>query len=157
MSRTRARRDDYYEDNRRSARDRPQLQKTPYLVLMLFLVIGGVAVCSLAVMLIVGCDRQKEASAPPPNPAPQVSTSPVGTPEEKTIIARSEFKRLVLKKYTQDVLKAVGKPDKTVEVGDPVLKTWYYYGRVRDEVTGRIGNATVRFNINWACDSVDFD
>lgn len=59
----------------------------------------------------------------------------IASPERK-IYTRAEFKKIVVGKTPDEVLKAVGKPTSTQENGDRI--TWYYDDVTRDPVTEKL-------------------
>jgi hypothetical protein len=56
--------------------------------------------------------------------------------EAKTVYLRDEFGKLVQGKTQEEVLKAVGKPDRTQSAGDRVY--WYYNKITKDPVKNKI-------------------
>lgn len=56
-------------------------------------------------------------------------------PAAKKAYTRDEFRKLVLNKTADEVIKAVGKPDSTSELGDSVW--WYYKNVTTDPITGK--------------------
>ena len=73
------------------------------------------------------------------------TTSVETTPAGKQIYTRNEFRGAVIGKRQEQVLAAVGKPDRTKEDTGAGVE-WIYYDTCRDPLTGKIDPFTyVRF------------
>lgn len=67
----------------------------------------------------------------------------MAAPSSSKVYTRDEFRQAVLGKTPDEVLKLLGKPDRTDEDGPQ----WIYYDRRRDPLTGKIDELTfVRFS-----------
>jgi outer membrane protein assembly factor BamE (lipoprotein component of BamABCDE complex) len=99
-----------------------------------------VACCTIFAVVLSGCGPrsvpatgQKVAS-----PTLEVKSQQTATTEktaEPRLMTREEFKKAVIGKKKDDVIKAVGIPDSTSEIGDESL--WYYRNKVVDTITGK--------------------
>jgi hypothetical protein len=70
---------------------------------------------------------------------------------ERIVYTRDEFRAKVIGKTQNDVLSAVGKPDRTIDLGDTT--TWTYRDRARDAITGKLdGLIQVTFQSGRAMD-----
>jgi hypothetical protein len=99
----------------------------------------AVACCAIAFTLPIGCGpKQNPATGQQGTPPPtqEVKAAPTTTAEAKKVYTREEFKSLVMGKTADGVLKAVGKPDSTLEFGDE--PSWYYKRVTTDPVSGKV-------------------
>jgi len=71
------------------------------------------------------------------------------------IVDRDRFKSAVFQQGPWGVIAGVGKPDRTITLGHH--EVWYYDGRIRDPISGHLGNARIRMALGRICDEVDFD
>jgi hypothetical protein len=109
-------------------------------VLIIALVVGGLLMLGLVACGVVGLFAWRVAPQPAGQPA-AVETGPaeqmahLGGTKGKRIYARAEFKELVMGKTADEVIAAVGKPDRTE--ADEFGTYWHYRGRTTDPVTGK--------------------
>jgi outer membrane protein assembly factor BamE (lipoprotein component of BamABCDE complex) len=59
---------------------------------------------------------------------------PANDPSHQSLYLRSDFTEMIMGKTEEEVLDAVGKPDRTSEDGD--TRYWHYRKRTKDPVTG---------------------
>ena len=71
------------------------------------------------------------------------------------VMDRDAFHEAVFQQSPFMVILKAGKPDRTRTWGHH--EVWYYDGRVRDPISGRLGNARIRMALGRICDEVDFD
>lgn len=94
----------------------------------------------LVSLLLAGCkDSPKPSSPTQPPPVPTVAavakeTVPLATKPEPKVYTREEFRNLVWGKTKYEVVKAVGKADKTEDrpIGNEYLPVWSYYRITQD-------------------------
>lgn len=91
------------------------------------------ALCMWVVALSVGCAEKPSGGLP--SPADHGSKS-----AEKKVYLRDEFRSLVMGKTTDEVLAAVGKPDRTQDSGSTFF--WQYNNLAKDPITGEIDSTT---------------
>ena len=108
-------------------RDPPPARRTvdPLLLVMAVSVGGLLLAACLAVGGLALLWSQVESGRP----------TPTAVQEAKAAYSRAEFRALVIGKTEAEVVAAVGQPDAIQDGGDRI---WYYHGRTRDPVTGRI-------------------
>lgn len=100
-----------------------------------------------------------------PQPTPAIAKAvPRSNPEPpkaspKPVMFREDFRNKVKGKTKQEVIQAVGKPDRTNDmqgseyIGD--MSFWYYDNGAKDPASGKMGSVTVKFE-DGVVDSVDF-
>ena len=59
------------------------------------------------------------------------------------VMTREKFRQAVIGKTQEQVIKAVGKPDQTMDYN--MGSVWYYMDKVTDTVTGNEGTATIDY------------
>lgn len=73
------------------------------------------------IVALAGCQDR------PPEPA---------KPAAPTVYDREEFRKMVTGLTPDELIRAVGRPDSTTDLG--TSQTWVYNGRTRDPVTGKV-------------------
>lgn len=61
--------------------------------------------------------------------------------ENASVMLRKDFEAAVVGKSADEVLSTVGKPDETVPA--PGEDNWFYRGKAKDPITGKVGTAVV--------------
>lgn len=84
-----------------------------------------------AVVLAAGCGKPATTS--------DVRAAANGKEQARKTYTRDEFRNLIIGKTPDQVLKAVGKPDRTREITG--MNVWYYDATTTDPVTGKVDRA----------------
>jgi hypothetical protein len=125
--------------------DRPR--KSDSTVLVVVLAVAGVLVVVCGGMAALAFFGWRAAVAPDVEPPVESSQS--------AIFLRGDFKSLVMGKTPEEVIKRVGKPDSTQDIGGE--PTWYYRNRTIDPTTGAVDDkAQVEFK-NGRAVGVNYD
>jgi outer membrane protein assembly factor BamE (lipoprotein component of BamABCDE complex) len=115
--------DDDRDDRGRRSNRRPE-PKADGSKTILIVIVSVIAVCVLAgcgvgglMLLGMGAAVKNEATA--------------------KVYTREEFERLVIGKTKDEVIKAVGRPDRTSKQAEGT-EYWYYSDVIRDPITGKL-------------------
>lgn len=113
-------------------------------------------------LLLAGCSYQTDQQLQTENKAlrekvARLERAKTVTQEvvESKVILREDFRKAIMGKTPQEVIQAVGKPQSTQDFGKD-FNFWYYDGRTKDPITGKVdGRAQVCFK-NGVADHVNF-
>ena len=103
------------------------------------------ALCAtIAAALCSGCLPKPRPTQTNSQRGPTMDVRTQTTSPAKKTYTRAEFKSLVMGMNQDEVLKVVGKPDRTIETVNSF--DWYYYKATTDPITGKVDWAAhVRF------------
>lgn len=78
-----------------------------------------------------------------PKASKQISPVDNGNSQRPNVILREDFRNMVMGKTQQEVIRAVGRPDNTNDLGSLVF--WHYDMGAKDPASGKIDDVTVIF------------
>lgn len=111
-----------------------------------------VLLSALVVCCVVGCGKIPKPSQVTTTPTTPTEATPAKT--EPKIYTREEFTALLVGKTQDQVIKLVGKPNRTSASGE--RSTWDYYDRTRDTIADKIDHIAFVWFRNGVVERVNY-
>jgi len=131
-----------YDEDEDDFRDgRPPSRSGASPVLIVALILGSVLLVVVAGCAVLGFAFTRAVQVADEAVQAEAEARPdAAKGETKRVYTRQEFRELVMGKTPDEVIAAVGKPDRTAD--DDNSQVWRYDERTRDPVTGKADDNT---------------